>query len=300
MSEPAYLALAHSDELRRRAALAIEPLRTCCLCPRNCNVDRLAEQKGFCQTGSRALVASYGPHFGEESPLVGMQGSGTIFFASCNLRCVFCQNYEISHRIEGEEIEPADLATIMLRLQRMGCHNINFVTPSHVVPQILAALEIAGAGGLCVPLVYNSGGYDSLEELRLLDGIVDIYMPDLKCMDRAVAREYLTAEDYPEVAQAAIREMHRQVGDLVVDSRGIAVRGLWVRHLVMPNGLAGTEAAMRFLADEISHDTYVNVMNQYRPCGRAREYPLLHSALTAQEYRAAVEAARRAGLHRLD
>ncbi|MCX8036184.1 MAG: radical SAM protein [Candidatus Sumerlaeia bacterium] len=298
--EPAYLKLFRSGELHKRATAAHQALAHCTLCPRNCGVNRLNNELGYCRTGARAIVSSFGPHFGEEEPLVGRGGSGTIFFASCNLCCVFCQNFEISHEMEGREVEPPSLAGIMLHLQDAGCHNINFVTPSHVVPQILAALELAVERGLRLPLVYNTGGYDALETLRLLDGIVDIYMPDLKCMDREVARTYLTAEDYPDVVRAALREMHRQVGDLVLDDRGIALRGLLVRHLVMPNGLAGTDAAMRFLADEISRNTYVNVMAQYRPCGLADHYAPLARPISGAEYRAAVEAALAAGLTRLD
>jgi len=300
MFEPGYIALARSGELRNRAEAARGMLRRCRLCPRNCEVDRRKDEKGFCQTGGRAMVSSFAPHFGEEDPLVGRGGSGTIFFASCNLRCVFCQNYDISHLMDGREVQPRELARMMLGLQRMGCHNINVVTPSHVAAQILEALEFAIAEGLRVPLVYNTGGYDSLETLRLLDGVVDIYMPDLKCTDRDVARTYLNAEDYPDVARAAIREMHRQVGDLALDDNGIALRGLLVRHLVMPNSLAGTAEAMRFLADEISRDTYVNVMAQYRPCAFAYDHPPIARGITSDEYTVAVETALRAGLHRLD
>jgi putative pyruvate formate lyase activating enzyme len=318
MFESAYMSLARSGELRRRIEAAREALRRCRLCPRNCEVDRLNGEKGFCQTGARAIVSSFAPHFGEEEPLVGRGGSGTIFFASCNLRCLFCQNFDISHLMDGREVEPRELARMMLGLQRMGCHNINFVTPSHVVAQILEALEPAIADGLRAPLVYNTGGYDAIETLRLLDGVVDIYMPDLKCMDREVARTYLNAEDYPEIAKAAIREMHRQVGDLKVGQIAnlsnpshpprpsqlshptIALRGLLVRHLVMPNNLAGTAEAMRFLADEISRDTYVNVMAQYRPCAFAYDHPPIARSITSAEYNAAVQLALRAGLHRLD
>jgi len=331
MFEACYIALAKSGELHRRVEAAHEQLRECRLCPRNCGVDRLNGELGFCRTGARAIVSSFAPHFGEEEPLVGHGGSGTIFFASCNLRCVFCQNFEISHLMEGREVEPEDLAWMMLGLQRTGCHNINFVTPSHVAAQLLAALELAVEAGLRVPLVYNTGGYDSIETLRLLDGIVDIYMPDLKCMDREVARIYLTAEDYPDVARAALREMHRQVGDLllaphpfypfcppdlsdlsglsdpstasnpsILSSPAIALRGVLVRHLVMPGGLAGADEAMRFLAAEISRNTYVNIMAQYRPCGQADDHPPINRPITAAEYNAAVQSALRAGLHRLD
>lgn len=300
MGEAAYIEAARSGELKRRIERGREALRRCRLCPRNCEVDRLAGEKGFCRIGARAMVSSYAPHFGEEDPLVGRRGSGTIFFTSCNLRCVFCQNFDISHLMEGYEVEAHQLASMMLKLQRMGCHNINFVTPSHVVPQILEALEIAVEGGLRVPLVYNTGGYDALETLQLLDGLVDIYMPDLKTLSEEAARIYLTAEDYPGVVRAAISEMHRQVGDLVMDDDGIAVRGLLVRHLVMPGDLATTEQAMRFLVEEISPDTYVNVMAQYRPCGKAREYRAIDRGITNEEYRRAVEAAQKAGIHRFD
>jgi len=301
MPDAAYVELARSGELARRVEQARERLRRCELCPRNCGVDRLAEgPKGFCRTGVRAIVSSFAPHFGEEAPLVGRHGSGTIFFASCNLRCVFCQNFEISHLMEGRAVEAEELAAMMLRLQSLGCHNINLVTPSHVVPQILEALAVAVERGLRVPLVYNTGGYDSVETLRLLDGVVDIYMPDLKTLDSQVAAAYLTAEDYPEVARAAIAEMHRQVGDLVLDSEGIALRGLLVRHLVMPGDLATTEEAMRFLAEEISPETYVNLMDQYRPCGRAAEFPEINRRPTVSEYNRALEAARRAGIRRFD
>jgi putative pyruvate formate lyase activating enzyme len=246
------------------------------------------------------MVSSFSPHFGEEEPLVGRGGSGTIFLTSCNLRCVFCQNYDISHRMEGEEVEAKDLAAMMLRLQALGCHNINFVTPTHQVPQILEALALAAGQGLRLPLVYNCGGYEAVATLRLLDGIVDIYMPDFKFADSEAAATYADAPDYPDVARAAIREMHRQVGDLVLDEHGIAQRGLLVRHLVMPNGLAGTRKVMRFLAQEISRNTYVNVMAQYRPCGLAHRHPAIARGITATEYREAVEAALEEGIHRLD
>jgi putative pyruvate formate lyase activating enzyme len=246
------------------------------------------------------VVSSYAPHFGEEDPLVGSQGSGTIFFTHCNLYCIFCQNYEISHGGEGEEVSIEDLAAMMLNLQQRGCHNINLVTPSHQVYQILAALPAAIAGGLNVPLVYNTGGYDALETLRLLDGVVDIYMPDFKFWDPQVAKDFCQAEDYPEIARQAVKEMHRQVGDLVTDEAGVARRGLLVRHLVLPDRLAGTKEIMDFLAREISSRTYVNVMGQYRPCGRAVEHPSLRKFLTALEHEQAQQQAREAGLTRLD
>jgi len=245
-------------------------------------------------------VASYNPHFGEESPLVGRHGSGTIFFSWCNLRCRFCQNYDISQFGAGEPVEPEELAAMMLRLQGLGCHNINLVSPTHVVPQILAGLYIAAEVGLHIPLVYNTGGYDGLDTLALLDGIVDIYMPDMKYADADIARRYSGIVDYPRHNQAAVREMHRQVSDLVLDPDGIALRGLLVRHLVLPEGLAGTEEIVRFLAEEISKNTYLNLMDQYRPCHQAYELPPLNRRITRAEYEAAVQAAQAAGLNRLD
>jgi putative pyruvate formate lyase activating enzyme len=245
-------------------------------------------------------VSSYGAHLGEEDPLRGWQGSGTIFFTRCNLRCQYCQNHDISQTDEGDEVTAETLAAIMLRLQASGCHNINLVSPSHVVPQIMAAVLIAAEAGLGLPLVYNTGGYDSLELLRLLDGVVDIYMPDMKYADAAIAERYSKVPNYPAVNQAAVREMHRQVGDLQIDENGLAVRGLLVRHLVLPHGLAGTEQVVRFLADEVSTATYLNLMDQYRPAYRAHEYRELNSCITREEYRAAVQMALDAGLYRLD
>jgi putative pyruvate formate lyase activating enzyme len=244
------------------------------------------------------VIASAGPHFGEETPISGRSGSGTIFFSGCNLQCAFCQNHDISHGRAGRDLEAAELAAIMLNLQAAGCHNLNLVTPSHVVPQILAALLIATDEGLTLPLVYNSGGYDSLETLRQLDGIVDIYMPDLKYASGEIAGEFSGAPDYPEVARSALREMHRQVGDLETDPAGVARRGLLVRHLVLPDGAAGTTESMRFLAEELSPATAVNVMAQYRPLFRAGEHPAIDRRPTPQEHEEACKAARRAGLHR--
>jgi putative pyruvate formate lyase activating enzyme len=246
------------------------------------------------------MVSSYGPHFGEEEPLVGKHGSGTIFFTNCNLNCVFCQNYSISQLGEGEEVSKEELASMMLSLQARGCHNINLVSPTHVVPQILEALEIAVEGGLFVPLVYNSGGYDSVETLQLLDGIVDIYMPDMKYDDEQIARELSGVPNYPEVNRAAVKEMHRQVGDLQINKEGVAIRGLLVRHLVLPHGLAGTKGIMSFLSREISPDTYVNVMAQYHPCYKAFQIPKLERPISVIEYSEALSLAREAGLRRLD
>ena len=299
-AEPSYLKLHSQGRLKERVQRAFGVLESCHLCPRNCGVNRLIGELGVCETGRNAAVASYNAHFGEESPLVGQAGSGTIFMSSCNLLCSFCQNYEISHGKEGTEVGPEQMAHMMLQLSGAGCHNINFVTPTHVVPQILEALPLAIDRGLRVPLVYNSSGYDSVETLKLLDGIFDIYMPDFKFWEKRWAERYCGAPDYRDVATAAFLEMHRQVGDLVMDERGIAQRGLLVRHLVMPNGVAGTEKVMGFLAEEISTDTYVNVMDQYRPCGSAHRDEFINRRLHSKEYRDAVSAARRAGLERLD
>lgn len=298
--EPAYLETQRRGLLQEKIQAASDILSQCHLCPHNCLVDRHHGERGLCRTGDQAIVSSYGPHFGEEDPLVGQHGSGTIFFTHCNLYCIFCQNYEISHGGEGEEISTADLAAMMLYLQKKGCHNINFVTPSHQVAQILEALPLAIEGGLNAPLVYNTGGYDALEALQLLDGVIDIYMPDFKFWDPEVALEVCEAPDYPEIARQALKEMHRQVGDLVVDNTGVARRGLLVRHLVLPDNLAGTRDVMEFLAREISPHTYVNVMGQYRPCGRASEHPSLRKFLTDREHAEAQKQAREAGLTRLD
>jgi putative pyruvate formate lyase activating enzyme len=245
-------------------------------------------------------VASHGPHFGEERPISGRQGSGTVFFSGCNLHCLFCQNYDISQRLSGLEVDDSELAEIFLDVQRMGCHNLNLVSPSHVVPQITTALVVAIEGGFRLPIVYNSGGYESLEILRLLDGVIDVYMPDLKYADGSVSGKYSDVPDYPEKARTALREMHRQVGDLAMDDSGVARRGLLVRHLVLPEGLAGSEACFRFLADELSPDTYVNVMDQYRPSYRAYDYPQVSRRLTREEFAVARRAALDAGLLRLD
>ena len=299
MTEPSYLKLFGQGILGERIEKALASLDACRLCPRHCGVNRLQDERGFCETGRRARVASYNAHFGEEAPLVGSHGSGTIFISSCNLLCNFCQNYEISHGKEGVEVEPEQVALMMTNLAHMGCHNINIVTPTHVVPQVLEALPLAIEKGLRIPLVYNSSGYDSVESLELLDGIFDIYMPDFKFWDKTYSERYCQAPDYREVAAAAIREMHRQVGDLVVEE-GVAVRGLLVRHLVMPGGVAGTKEIVKFLADEISPNTYVNIMAQYRPCGSAHRDNLINRRLSGQEFREATEAARKAGLKRLD
>ena len=298
---PAYRRLLETGELARRAREALRHLEDCDLCPRYCRVDRhLTTAGAVCRTGERAVVASYGAHHGEEDPLRGWRGSGTIFFSWCSLRCVYCQNWDVSQQGIGREVEPAEIARVMLELQERGCHNVNLVTPSHVVAQIVAAVNEAATRGLRLPLVYNTGGYDSPEALALLDGIIDIYMPDMKYGDSALARRYSKVPDYVEVNQAAVREMHRQVGDLVLDEHGIAQRGLLVRHLVLPGGIAGTDAVLTFLAERISRQTYLNLMDQYRPCYRADEHPGIDRPITAAECGAALATAARLGLTRLD
>jgi putative pyruvate formate lyase activating enzyme len=298
--EPGYIRLRKSGELAGRVEAARRILADCTLCPRHCHVDRLAGEKGVCRVGALPMVSSHGPHFGEERPLVGRRGSGAIFLTFCNLKCVFCQNYDISHLGEGREVRTEELGEMMLSLWRQGCHNINFVTPSHQAAQILAALPYAAERGLDIPLVYNCGGYEEPATLRLLDGIIDIYMPDFKYGDSGTALRLSGAPHYVETAKDALKEMHRQVGDLVMDERGIALRGLLVRHLVLPAGLAGTRRVMEFIAREISPDTYVNVMDQYRPCFKAAAHPPLNRRITIDEFEEAVAMARKEGIHRLD
>ena len=292
---------ARNASITDSAAHALDRLTSCDLCPRRCRVDRTAGELGVCGIGRHARVASYGPHFGEESVLVGGRhcaGSGTIFFGGCNLLCSFCQNHDISHSAAGAETPPDRLAAIMLHLQAEGCCNINLVTPSHVVPQILAALSIAIPEGLSVPIIYNSSGYDSVETLRLLDGVVEIYMPDMK-FHRDEGDEYLSgAKNYGKIAEEAVREMHRQVGDLQVED-GVATRGLLVRHLVLPRAAANSVGIFRFLAS-LSTETSVNIMDQYRPIYRARNHPRIGTAVTPDEYATAVRQAGEAGLRRID
>jgi putative pyruvate formate lyase activating enzyme len=295
-----YLKLS-KQSLKEKVRQAEAVLKSCTLCPRRCGVDRTAGEKGFCNTGDRPFVSSFNPHFGEEAPLVGSHGSGTIFFTRCNLGCLFCQNWTISHIGEGSEMSIEALADIMVKLQHVySCHNINFVTPTHQVPMILQSLEVAKDKGLTVPLVYNCGGYETLETLELLDGVIDIYMPDFKYAHSGPAKEYSKAADYPDTAKAAIKEIHRQVGDLLINDSGIALRGLLVRHLVLPEGLAGTEEVVRFLSEKISPDTYTNIMAQYYPCYKADKHPPLDRRLLNDEYNRAVKAAHDAGLKRLD
>jgi putative pyruvate formate lyase activating enzyme len=298
--EASYIKAAKSGILKDRVAELTAELSDCTLCPRNCHADRLSGDLGTCKTGELAMVSSYMPHFGEESPISGLRGSGTIFFTHCNLLCSFCQNYDISHEGRGQAVTPRELADMMLTLQAIGCHNINFVTPTHVVPQILQGLVIAADDGLHIPLVYNSGGYDHVSTLARLEGIIDIYMPDFKFWREDISASTCNAKDYPPVARKAVAEMHRQVGDLIINSSGIAERGLLIRHLVMPGGLAGTRKVMEFLATEISTETYVNIMPQYRPCGDAWESPSLRRPIEMKEYQDALQEAIDAGLTRLD
>ncbi len=296
----AYLELYHGGKLKERIEAAKSLLQSCRVCPRHCGINRRQDEVGKCRTPRQAMVSSYGPHFGEEAPLVGKRGSGTIFLTNCNLSCLFCQNYSISQLGEGEMVSKEELAYMMLYLQAKGCHNINLVSPTHVVPQILEALEIAVERGLDLPLVYNTGGYDSVETLKLLDGIVDIYMPDMKYSDEKIAQELSGIKNYPQVNKAAVKEMYRQVGDLQINEERIAQRGLLLRHLVLPHSLAGTEEMVNFVSKEISPNTYINIMAQYRPCYKAHDIPSLARPISTAEFQEAVKLAHQAGLSRLD
>jgi len=298
--EPSYIKTHREGRLKDKIETLLSMLRSCVICPRRCKVNRLEGEEGYCKSGRMARVASFNSHFGEESPLVGRYGSGTIFLSSCNLLCSFCQNYEISHLREGMEVSPDQLADMMLQLQSMGCHNINFVTPTHMIAQIMEALPLAIDRGLHIPLVYNSSGYDSVHTLKILEGVFDIYMPDFKFWDSSWAKRYCNAPDYRERAIEAIKEMHRQVGDLKLTEDGIALRGLIIRHLVMPEGVAGSEGVLNFISKEISQDTYVNIMDQYRPCGKALEDEYINRRISAKEFREAMAIAKRVGLRRLD
>jgi len=296
MDSPGYLELHQKDGLEERKNQLYKLLEPCQLCPRKCEVKR-KEKAGFCGGKWRVKVASYGPHFGEEPELVGRHGSGTIFFSGCNLKCDYCQNYDISHLEDGEEVDSEKLAQIMLSLQRLGCHNINIVTPTHFTPQLVEALGQAVAQGLNLPLVYNCGGYEALPTLKLLEGIVDIYMPDVKYGDYKKGEEYSHIPDYFEVAKKALREMYRQVGDLIVED-GLARKGLLIRHLVLPNEQASSQQVLDFIAGELSENSYVNIMDQYRPVYKAKESPLLNRHITSGEYREVIKHAESIGLHR--
>ncbi|SMB99969.1 putative pyruvate formate lyase activating enzyme [Thermanaeromonas toyohensis ToBE] len=296
-SYPGYLDKLKGGRLKEIALELMDLLKDCTVCPHHCHVNRQKGEKGFCRAGFEVEIGGYGPHFGEEPPLVGRGGSGTIFFSHCNLACVFCQNYEISRGWQSEKVSLEKLARIMLALQERGCHNINLVTPSHYVPQIIAALAIAAEQGLRLPLVYNCGGYEETATLRAIEGIIDIYMPDFKYADAEVGRRLSKVPDYPQVAQEAIKEMHRQVGDLELDEGGIARKGLIIRHLVLPGGLAGTKEVLEFIAREISPYSYINIMSQYYPAGEAHRYPLLTRRITTEEYREALRLAYEASPH---
>ncbi len=297
--EPAYLKLERSGELERRSKELYAIFGSCRLCPRRCGVNRLKGETGVCGSTARAKVYSAHAHFGEERPLVGRGGSGTIFFSNCNLLCQFCQNWEINHRGDGSFMSDESLGRMMKDVQELGCHNINLVTPTHRLPNIIQALRSAIGMGLRVPLVYNCGGYEPVEIIRLLDGIVDIYLPDFKYMDGSMAAKYSSgAADYPEHAAASIEEMHRQVGQLVTDERGVARRGLIIRHLVLPENIAGTDRFVKWVAEKLTRDTCVNIMAQYRPEHNARRYPELSRRITTAEYAQALAWAREAGLTR--
>jgi putative pyruvate formate lyase activating enzyme len=303
---PSYLVTYETDRhiFQEKLERALEVLRNCEVCPRNCHINRLEDRTAVCRTGRYSYVASAFPHFGEEDCLRGWRGSGTIFFSFCNLKCVFCQNFDISWEGNGQVLTPGQLAGVMIHLQESGCHNINFVTPEHVVPQVIEAIPIAINNGLSLPIVYNTSAYDSMHSLRLMDGIVDVYMPDFKFWDGELSFLYMSARDYPEIAQAGIREMHRQVGPLRFDKDGLALRGLLVRHLVMPNRVSHTRDICRFIANQISRDTYINIMDQYRPEGRVLRKPEKYHAITrrtsSSEYEEALAVAREEGLYRID
>ena len=296
--KPLYLELT-DREFEEKIEALFDKLKSCSICPRSCKVDRTKGQLGYCKTGFLPFVSSYGPHFGEESVLVGFNGSGTIFFTSCNLGCIFCQNYEISQLRIGDEISFEDLARIMIKLQQLGCHNINLVSPTHQIPQIVKSLKIARSMGLKIPIVYNTNAYDSVETLKILEGIIDIYMPDAKYSDNNVARELSDAPSYFEVMKEAIKEMQRQVGDLLLNGNGIAVRGLIVRHLVLPNGLAGSELIFKFLSQSVSKNVFLNIMDQYRPCFKATSHAKLSRRITKGEFEEAIKLAKKYGLNRI-
>ncbi len=296
MSRPSYLGLLESGELRRRVGRAYLAMRSCMLCPRNCGVNRFKGETGFCRTGKICRVASANLHFGEEPPVTGTKGSGTIFFANCNLRCIFCQNYPISQLGNGEAAPPQKLARMMLNLQERGAHNINLVTPSHVVPQFLAALLIAAKAGLKIPIVYNCSGYDGLGALKLLDGVVDIYMPDIKYCEHEIAERYSGATKYWDAVRPAVKEMYRQVGALKVGEDGIGAKGLLIRHLVLPGGLSSSEKIFEFIATELSRDVPVNLMSQYFPAHKAVNDPVLGRRITKREFEEAEDALHKWGL----
>ncbi|MEW6684963.1 MAG: radical SAM protein [Candidatus Edwardsbacteria bacterium] len=293
---PTYLDLSETSEFSNRVEKTWQMLEKCELCGRKCRVNRLRDEKGICRSGKDILISSFNAHFGEEPPLSGFYGSGTIFLTNCNLHCVYCQNYPISQLENGNKYTFEEVAQMMISLQNRGCHNINFVTPTHFVPQILKSLEIAIKNGLQIPIVYNTGGYDSIETLRLLDGIVEIYLPDARYGDSKIAEKYSGCKNYVEINRSALKEMHRQVGDLICDQRGIARKGLIIRHLVLPGGLSGTREVMHFIAEEISPKTYISLMEQYFPAYRAYEFPLISRRINDEEYEEAKRIMRETGL----
>lgn len=295
---PFYLEKLNPNELQQRADVLKKMLEECRLCPNECAVNRIDGETGNCNSTVEVIISSYGPHFGEEPELVGLYGSGTIFFTNCNLSCIYCQNYDISQLGIGKKISIEELSDIMISLQRRGCHNINLVTPTHFVPQIVQALIIAIEKGLEIPLVYNCGGYESVETLKLLENIIDIYMPDIKYSDNEVASLLSGIKNYWNIVRAAVKEMHRQVGDLHIDRKGIAKRGLLLRHLVLPDNLAGSEKVLDFVADEISKNTYINIMDQYHPAYKANDYSGLNRRIKSDEYQKVLDYAMLKGLHR--
>jgi len=293
---PEYIKLYKIGELDKRIEILKERLKSCVICPHHCRVDRPNNERGFCRAGADMVIDGYGSHFGEENVLVGRNGSGTIFFSYCTLQCVFCQNCEISQHGEGYEVTPSKLAQIMMSLQSKGCHNINFVSPTHYIPQIVEAVSIAAKDGLILPLVYNTGGYEEIDTLKLLEGIIDIYMPDIKFGDNIKAKKYTKSDKYFDIVKTAIKEMHRQVGNLVTDDRSIAFRGLLVRHLVMPENIADTDKILEYIAEEISKDTFINIMSQYYPAHKSYTFPELSRRINRNEYNEAVKYAERLGL----
>ena len=293
---PAYLESYHNGSLNKIIEKTFKMLESCCICPRKCKVNRLKDERGFCKTGLKPRVCSFMPHHGEEPPISGPQGSGTIFFSHCNMACVYCQNYEFSQLGQGRDVEFEELASFMLELQKMSCHNINLVTPTHVMPQILKALEIAISQGLNLPIVYNTGGYELPQIIKLLDGIVDIYLPNMRYAEEAAAIKYSSAPDYPKYNQEAVKEMQRQVGVANIDNAGIIKRGIVIRHLVLPNNIAGTDKIMKFISEEISQDSYISLMSQYLPYYKASSFKEISRRITKQEYAAAKQTMQKYGL----
>jgi putative pyruvate formate lyase activating enzyme len=294
---PVYLESYNNGKLNNIIDKTFKMLESCCICPRICKVNRLNDKRGFCRVGLKPKVCSFMPHHGEEPPISGTRGSGTIFFSGCNMACLYCQNYEFSQLDEGGEVEFEELATFMLQLQSMGCHNINLVTPTHVMPQILKALQLAIPQGLKIPIVYNTGGYELLEIIKLLDGIVDIYLPDMRYADNDMAIKYSSAPDYPKFNQAALKEMHRQVGVAKIDNAGIIRRGVIIRHLVLPNNISGTDKIMKFIKEALSKDTYISLMSQYFPCYKANQFQEISGRITEQEYGDALATLEKYGLY---